>query len=81
MSPQATSLLINGVGAAVYGDLTFATTNGISLANGINTFTTTLKNSSGQTLTQNRTVNLPTTVSLDDDYDGNLTNDGLRTFE
>src|SRR5262249_5193641 len=81
LAPQTNSLLVNGVGASVYGDLTFATTNGVSLSNGNNTFTTTLKNGSGQTLTQSRTANLPSSVSFYYDSNGNLTNDGSRVFE
>ena len=81
LSPQANSLLVNGVGAAVYNDLTFATTNGVTLANGNNTFTASLRNSGGQALTNAPTLNLPASVSLYYDYDGNLTNDGLRYFE
>src|SRR4029453_18177505 len=74
LAPQAGTMTVNGGGAAVYGDLSFATTNGVSLANGNNTFTNSLKNSSGQTLTQTRTFNLPLSLNFNYDFNGNLTN-------
>ena len=81
LAPQTNSVTINGVGARGYSDGTFATTNSVSLTDGNNTFTTSLRNSSGQTLAKTNTFNLPVTVNSQYDYDGNMTNDGLHTFE
>ena len=82
LAPQSGSLTVNGVSAQVYNsDLSFATASGVSLSDGNNTFTTSLKNSSGQTLTKTLTQNLPVSVSLEYDYDGNMTSDGLHTLE
>ena len=75
----ATSVSVNGQGAATYGDNTFATTAGLSLANGANTFTTLVQYAS-QTFTNITTSQLPTPVAFLYDANGNLTNDGLRSL-
>jgi RHS repeat-associated protein len=75
----ATSVSVNSQGAALYGDKTFATTAGLSLANGANTFTTIVQYAS-KTLTNIVTSQLPTPVVYQNDANGNLTNDGLRSF-
>jgi RHS repeat-associated protein len=75
----ATSVSVNGQAAAIYGDKTFATTAGLSLANGTNTFTTIVQYAS-QTITNFSTSQLPTSVAFQYDGNGNLTNDGLRSF-
>jgi RHS repeat-associated protein len=75
----ATSVNVNGQSAATYGDNTFATTAGLSLANGANTFTTVVQYAS-QTFTNTTTSQLPTPVAFLYDANGNLTNDGLRSL-
>ena len=81
LAPQTNSVTVNGVGVRVNSDGTFATTNGINLASGNNTFITSLSNTSGQTLTKTNTQNLPSSLSLAYDCDGNMTNDGLHSLE
>lgn len=75
----ATNITVNGQTAQTYGDFTFSATN-LSLANGNNTFTDVAANVYGLKVTNMFTVNLPTGVSLAFDNNGNLTNDGTRTF-
>lgn len=70
---------MNGNPAQKYGDFTFAETN-LSLSNGPNTFTIVAQNSNGLTVTNPFTVDLPTTNIFQYDANGNLTNDGTRTF-
>lgn len=74
-----TNLTVNGLTAQTYGDFTFARTN-LTLANGANTFTNVSQNVYGVAVTNTFTVNLPASVSLSFDNNGNLTNDGTRTF-
>lgn len=75
----ASSLTVNGQSAQTYGDFTFARTN-IALSNGNNTFTNIAQNVYSVKVTNVFTLNLPTSVSLSYDNNGNLTNDGTRTF-
>ena len=75
----AASVSVNSQGAALYGDKTFATIAGLNLANGANTFTTVVQYAS-QTLTNVTASQLPTPVVYQNDANGNLTNDGLRSF-
>jgi RHS repeat-associated protein len=75
----ATNLTVNGAGAQVYGDLTFAGTNN-SLLNGSNSFTIIARNVYGTSATNVVSVNLPATNTLMFDANGNLTNDGTRSF-
>ena len=75
----ASSVTVNGLAAQTYGDFTFAATN-LALANGANTFTTIAQNVYGVLATNIPTVNLPSSVNLAFDNNGNLTNDGARTF-
>ncbi|MGH7953765.1 MAG: RHS repeat-associated core domain-containing protein, partial [Limisphaerales bacterium] len=75
----ATSVSVNSQSAATYGDKTFATTAGLNLANGANTFTTVVQYASA-TVTNISTSQLPTPVAFLYDANGNLTNDGLRSF-
>ena len=70
---------VNGQATALYGDKTFATTAGLSLANGANNFTTIVQYAS-KTLTNIVVSQLPTPVVYQNDANGNLTNDGLRSF-
>ena len=80
LAPQTNSVTINGVGAQGYSDGTFAATNSVSLADGNNTFTTSLRNSAGQTLVKTNAQNLPVSVSFTYDYDGNMTGDGVAAL-
>jgi RHS repeat-associated protein len=75
----ATSVTVNGSNAQQYGDFTFAATNQ-SLANGQNTFTIVAHEPNGGSVTNSLVVNLPTSVALRFDLNGNLTNDGTRSF-
>jgi len=75
----ATNVTVNGQLAQTYGDFTFASPNN-TLLNGTNTFASIAQNVYGVSATNNLTVNLPATVSLQYDANGNLTNDGLRSF-
>jgi RHS repeat-associated protein len=75
----ATIVTVNGQTAQTYGDFTFAATN-LSLFNGNNNFTSIARNVYGATATNTITVNLPSPVTLLYDNNGNLTNDGARTF-
>jgi RHS repeat-associated protein len=75
----ASSVTVNGQAAQTYGDFTFARTN-VTLSNGNNTFTVVAHSATGTNATNNLTVNLPTPVTLLFDANGNLTNDGTRSF-
>ena len=76
------TLGVNGKQAAIYGDKTFATTEGITLANGTNVFVTTGSNSAGALVisTLEKAV-LPVTVNCTSDLHGNITSDGLQGLE
>jgi RHS repeat-associated protein len=78
-SQSATSVSVNGQGSSLYGDKTFATTAGLPLNNGANTFTTVVQYAS-TILTNIATTQLPAPVVYLNDSNGNLTNDGLRSF-
>src|SRR5487761_1920580 len=65
----ATSVTVNGLAAQTYGDFTFAATN-LSLASGNNIFTNIAQNTYGVTVTNILTVNLPVSVSLNNDNNG-----------
>ena len=75
----AASITINGVSAQTYSDLTFAGTNN-TLANGTNIFTIIATNVYGVKTTNVVTANLPSSVNLQFDANGGLTNDGRRSF-
>ncbi len=75
----ATNITVNGVAANGYSDFTFAGTNN-TLANGSNTFTVIAQDIHGTSATNVLGVNLPTPVSFSYDGNGNLTNDGTRSF-
>ena len=77
----ATSITVNGQTAQIYGDFTFARTN-LTLANGQNNFTNIAQNVYGVAVTNTFTANLPQSISLAYDNNGNLLllNDGLKTF-
>jgi hypothetical protein len=74
------SVTVNGSGATVYSDLTFARA-GVGLVNGTNTFTALASDSAGRSDSDSVSVNLPSSVNLLYDRNGNLTNDGLRSFQ
>jgi RHS repeat-associated protein len=75
----ATNIIVNGQAGQTYGDFTFAITN-LSLANGNNTFTNVAANVYGVRVTNTFTANLPSSVNLNFDNNGSLTNDGTRSF-
>jgi RHS repeat-associated protein len=75
----AASVTVNGTSAQRYGDFTFAATNqGVS--SGQNTFTIVAQKTGDGSVTNNLVVNLPASVTLLFDSNGNLTNDGTRSF-
>jgi RHS repeat-associated protein len=74
-----TNITVNGQAAQLYSDLTFARTN-LTLADGPNSFTNIAVNAYGLKVTNALSVNFPQTVSLKYDQNGNLTNDGLKSF-
>jgi len=77
----ASSVTINGQPAVTYGDFTFASSSGFALADGLNAFTNIAGNYSATVLVTNTlSVNLPASVNLQFDANGNLTNDGTRVF-
>jgi len=75
----ATNVTVNSSNAIRYADNTFARTN-IGLADGTNTFTAIAKDNLGRIDTNIVTAYLPGTVTFQCDANGNLTNDGLRSF-
>jgi len=75
----ATSVTVNGQPAQRYGDFSFAATN-FSLLNGTNTFTIIAQNAYGVRATNSAIYNLPSSISPAWYSNGNLTNDGSRSF-
>ena len=75
----ASSVTVNSQVAQTYGDFTFARTN-VTLSNGNNSFTVVAHNAAGTNATDSLTVNLPSSGTLLYDSNGNLTNDGTRSF-
>jgi len=75
----ATSVTVNSQPAQTYGDFTFARTN-VALNDGKNTFLIAAQSATGTNATNNLTVNLPSSATLLYDSNGNLTNDGTRSF-
>ena len=75
----ASSVTVNGSTAEKYGDFTFASTNH-TLANGSNTFTNIAQNLYGVRATNILTLNLPASITLQLDANGNLTNNGIRSL-
>jgi RHS repeat-associated protein len=72
----ATNVTVNGGSALRYGDATFAAA-GLSLTT---SYTAVASDSYGRWATNTVTVNLATNVTFLYDANGNLTNDGLRSF-
>jgi len=79
MPVPVTGIAVNGQAAQVYGDFTFACTN-LTLTNGINTFTIVGTNLYQATTISTMALNLPQSVNLGYDNNGNLTNDGALSF-
>jgi len=75
----ATNVTVNTSNAILYSDYTFARTN-VSLVDGSNTFTAIAKDNVGRVDTNIVTAYLPTNATFQYDANGNLTNDGLRSF-
>ncbi len=75
----ATNVTVNGLAADRYGDFTFARTN-VTLWGSQNTFTSVAHNAYGLKVTNVVSVNLSAAVTLKFDSNGNLTNDGTRSF-
>ncbi|HTB84466.1 MAG TPA: RHS repeat-associated core domain-containing protein [Candidatus Sulfotelmatobacter sp.] len=75
----ASSLLVNGQAAQLYGDLSFARTN-LTLQDGSNTFSSVGVNVYSVRATNLYTVNWPLNPKPAYDNNGNLTNDGVRSF-
>ncbi len=73
------SVTVNSNAAQTYGDFTFAGV-GNALTNGSNVFTVIAKNPYGVAATNILSLNLPTPVNFQYDGNGNLTNDGTRSF-
>ena len=77
----ASSVTVNGQPAVAYADFTFASSNGLTLNDGPNNITNIAKNYYGTVSATNAfKANLPASVTLQYDANGNLTNDGLKTF-
>src|SRR5438128_2017690 len=76
---NATSVTVNSQSATRYADATFAK-DGFSLTDGNNTFTAIAQDSLGRSDTNAVTINLPASVTLQYDANGNLTNDVRRKF-
>jgi len=72
----ATNVAVNGTNALLYGDATFAATN-MPLTT---TYTAVARDGYGRVNTNTATVSLATSVTFQYDANGNLTNDGLRSF-
>jgi RHS repeat-associated protein len=78
-TPTATSVTLNGAGATLYADKTFAKEL-TSVSGGTNTFTA-IASDGLRTDTNVVTVSLPGSVTFQYDANGNLTSDGSRGFE
>jgi RHS repeat-associated protein len=77
----ASSVTVNGLPAQTYADFTFASLYGYTLADGQNSFTNVATNYYGTaSVTNVVTANLPASLTLQYDPNGNLTNDGSRSF-
>jgi RHS repeat-associated protein len=74
-----TNVTVNALSAAIYGDVTFASTNQ-PWVSGNNTFTAIAKNVYGRQDTSSLSVNLSGTNNYSYDLNGNLLTDGTRSF-
>jgi YD repeat-containing protein len=75
----ATSVTVSGVGAALYGDNTFAKDN-VTVRTGTTVLTAVAQDGLGGVDTNRTSVTLPNSVSFRYDLNGNLTFDGNRHF-
>ena len=75
-TPAATSVTVNGSNAVLYGDSAFTATN-MPLTT---TYTAVASDTYGRWATNTVSVNLATNITFQYDLNGNLTNDGLRSF-
>jgi RHS repeat-associated protein len=77
----ASSITVNRQPAQTYADFTFASSDGFSLADGLNTFTNIATNYFCTAVVTNIvTADLPVSITLQFDANGNLTSDGTRAF-
>ena len=76
-STPASSVTVNGTNAALYSDATFAATN-MPLAN---SYTAVAQDVYGRADTNTITLNLSTKAALIYDANGNLTYDGLKSYD
>ena len=79
VSNNVTALAINGQAAALYHDGAYAVAGGVPLAAGLNVFTGVVT-VAGVTRTNQLSTELPVTVNLRYDANGNLTGDGLIAY-
>jgi YD repeat-containing protein len=79
-SLSATNVTINGLAATRYADNTFAK-DGFTLTNGVNAYTVIAQDSNGRCETNILSLDLPSSITLTNDANGNLTSDTLRTFD
>lgn len=71
----------NNVGADLYTDKTFATTNGLSLSDGNNQLRFKATDAQSQSVTITQIFNLPASVFYDYDLNGNLISDGEKGYD
>jgi RHS repeat-associated protein len=74
------SFTMNGQAATIYHDQTFVVTNGLTINNGLNTFTA-IATSNSVTMTNKLLQVLPNTVNVAYDANGNLVSDGLHGYD
>jgi len=79
-SPFSTNVTVNSLAATVDTNAATFAREGISLADGANTFTVIAQDYLGRKGTNVTTANYPATVSYSYDSDGNLTGDGQGQF-
>jgi len=77
----AQTVSVNNVGADLYTDDTFATTNGLTLTNGNNQLRFKATDAYSQSVTVTQVFNLPSSVSYTYDLNGNLISDGSRGYD
>jgi len=78
LTNTVSGLTVNGQDASLYNDLTFAA-SGVSLNDGMNTFTNVVTVAGGS-YTNMLVQNLPASVNLTYDLNGNLTSDGQKGY-
>lgn len=76
------TLSVNGKPTQLYSDKTFATTDGLQLFGGRNTFIPQATNNAGVLVSSARIqVNTPSPAAFQYDLNGNMTGDGRRSFD